>query len=75
MLHTFQFTAVDALGFSAFTSGILATDLQQSRCHLNSNMEFSWQSLIPFLPFILNHLRLPSRELNPILYRVLTEEA
>jgi hypothetical protein len=33
ILHTFQFTVTHALGFSVFTSRILATDLSQSRCN------------------------------------------
>jgi hypothetical protein len=51
ILHTFQFTVANALGFSVFTSRILATDLSQSHCIFNSHMTSSWYSLIPFLPF------------------------
>jgi hypothetical protein len=50
-LHTLQFTVAHALGFSAFTSRILATDLSQSHCHFNSHMTFSLYSLIRFLAF------------------------
>jgi hypothetical protein len=71
ILHTLQFTVTHALGFSFFTSRILATNLSQSRCHLNSHMKSSLQRLIPFLPFLLNHLRLPSPERDPILFRLL----
>jgi hypothetical protein len=67
-IHTFQFTVTQALGFSAFTSRILATDLSQSHCHFNPHMKSSWHSLIPFLTFLLSHLRLPSPELGPILF-------
>jgi hypothetical protein len=48
--HTLQFTVAHTLEFSVFTSHILATDLQQSHCHLKSQMESSFHSLIPFLP-------------------------
>jgi hypothetical protein len=53
-----------------FTSRILATDLSQPHCHFNSHMKFSWHSLVPFLPFISNHLRLPSPELNRIQFLI-----
>jgi hypothetical protein len=56
ILHTFQFTVTHALGFSIVTSRILATDLSQSHC-LRGTV---W----PFL----NQLRLPSPELDPILF-------
>jgi hypothetical protein len=62
----FQFTVTPILGFSVFTSRILATELQQFHCHFKSHMECSCHSLIPFLPFLLNHLRLPSSELDPV---------
>jgi hypothetical protein len=51
ILHILQFTVVQALGFSAFTSGISATDLLQSHCHFKSHMNSSSNSLIPFVPF------------------------
>jgi hypothetical protein len=35
-LHTLQFNVTHALGFSVFTSRILATDLSRSHCHFNS---------------------------------------
>jgi hypothetical protein len=51
-LHTFQFTSARTLGSSVFTSRILATYLQQSRCHFKSNMNSSFHSLIiPFCHF------------------------
>jgi hypothetical protein len=50
MLHTFQFTAPHALGFSALTSRILATNLSRSHCIFKSHMKSSFHSLIPFLP-------------------------
>jgi hypothetical protein len=37
-LHTLQFTVAHTLGFSVFTSRILATDLQQSHCHFKSHI-------------------------------------
>jgi hypothetical protein len=50
VLHTFQFTVAHALGFSVFTSRILAPDLSQSHCHFKSHVKSSLQSRIPFLP-------------------------
>jgi hypothetical protein len=46
ILHTFRFTVPHALGFSAFTSRILATDLSQSHCNFNTHMKSSFLSLI-----------------------------
>jgi hypothetical protein len=67
ILHTFQFTIAHALGFSVFSSHILATDLSQFYCNLKPHVKSSWHSLIPFLPFLLSHFCLPSPELDPIL--------
>jgi hypothetical protein len=61
-----QFTVTYALGFSVFTSRILATDLSQPHCNFKSHVKSSFHHLIPFLPFLLNHLRLPTPELDPI---------
>jgi hypothetical protein len=47
ILHTFSSPIAHALGFSAFTNRILATE---SHCNFNSHMKSSWHSLIPFLP-------------------------
>jgi hypothetical protein len=63
-LHTLQFTIIHTLGFSVFSSRILATDLYRSHCHFKSHMKFSLHSLIHFLSY---HLRLPSPEFHPIL--------
>jgi hypothetical protein len=63
----FQFTVAHALGLSVFSSCILATDLSQYHCNFKSHMKSSLHCLIPFLPFTLNHLGLPSAELDPIL--------
>jgi hypothetical protein len=41
ILHTFQFAVTHALGFSVFTSRILATDLSQSHCHFKSHKKSS----------------------------------
>jgi hypothetical protein len=71
MLHTFQFTVAQALGFSVLTSHILAMGLSQSHCHFKSHMKSSWHNLIPFLPFLLYHLLPPSPELDPVLFRLL----
>jgi hypothetical protein len=67
-LHTFQFTDAHVLGLSVFTSRILATGLSQSHCNLKSHAKSSSYSLIPFLPFLLSHLRLTSPELDLILF-------
>jgi hypothetical protein len=67
ILYSFQLTVAHALGFSVLTSRILATDLSQSHCNLKSHVKSSCHSLIPSLPFLLNQLRLPSPELDPIL--------
>jgi hypothetical protein len=67
ILHTLQFTIAHALGFSVFTSRILATDLLQSPCNFKSHMKSSCHNLITFLPFLLNHLELPFPEPDPIL--------
>jgi hypothetical protein len=50
ILHALQFTVAHALGFSVFTSRILATDLSQSHCHFISHMKSSCHSSIPSLP-------------------------
>jgi hypothetical protein len=68
ILHTFQFTVSHALGFSVFISRIPATDLSQSHCNFRSHVKSSCHSLIPFLPFRLNHLPLPSPERYLILF-------
>jgi hypothetical protein len=54
ILHTLQFTFTQALGFSAFTSRILATDFEESHCHFKSHMRSSFHSLIPFLSLFCN---------------------
>jgi hypothetical protein len=71
ILHNFQLTVAHALGFSVLTSRILKTDLSQSHCHFKSQVKSSYHSIIPFLPFLRNHLRLPSPELDPIPFRLL----
>jgi hypothetical protein len=67
-LHTLQFTVTYALGFSVFTSHILATHLSESHCNFKKHMKFSCQSLIPVSPSSLKHLRLPSPEIDPFLH-------
>jgi hypothetical protein len=39
ILHTLQFTVAHALGFSVFTSRILATDFSQTNCNFRSQMK------------------------------------
>jgi hypothetical protein len=41
ILHTLQFTVAHILGFSVFTSRILATDLSHSHCNFISHMKSS----------------------------------
>jgi hypothetical protein len=66
ILHALQFTVAHTLGFSVFTSSLLAMDLSQSHWHFKSHMKSTWHSLSPFLPFNLNHIRLSSPVLDPI---------
>jgi hypothetical protein len=53
-----------ALGFSVFTSRILATDLSLSHCHFRSHVKSSLHRRIPVLPFFLTHIGLPSPRLS-----------
>jgi hypothetical protein len=53
-LHAFQFNIANALGFSVFTSRILATDLKPSHWRFKSHMKSSLHRLIPFLPLFCN---------------------
>jgi hypothetical protein len=64
ILHTLQFTPAQALGFSVFTSRILATDYNSLGVNSNHTGKSSCDSLIPFLSFLLRHLRLSSPELT-----------
>jgi hypothetical protein len=52
-LYTLYFTVAHALGFSVFTSRIMAMDLSQSPCNFKSHMKASFHSLIPFLALFL----------------------
>jgi hypothetical protein len=67
ILHALQFTVAHALGFSVFTSRILATDLLQSSCHFKWHMKSSLHRLIPLFPFLLSNLQLVSPELDRVL--------
>jgi hypothetical protein len=62
-LQNLQFTVTQALGFSVFTSRILATDLK-SHCHFKSHMKYSFHSPIHSLPFL--QLSIPKTRLNSI---------
>jgi hypothetical protein len=62
ILQTSQLTVTHTLGFSVFSSRILATDLWKSHCNLKSHMKFSWHSLIPFLLFL--QLPIPKTRLD-----------
>jgi hypothetical protein len=62
--RTFQFTVAHALGFSIFTSRILATDLSQSHCHFKSHMESSFHSLIHFFPLFCRCWSLPAQSFS-----------
>jgi hypothetical protein len=44
----YDVSPLHTLGFSVFTSRILATDLQQSHCHFKSRMKSFLHLLIPF---------------------------
>jgi hypothetical protein len=56
--HTHTHKTHNTLGFSAFSSRILATDLSQSQCNFKSHMKSSFHSLSPFLSLFCNcHLR------------------
>jgi hypothetical protein len=66
ILHTSQFTAAHALGFSVFTSRILATDLSQSHCNFKSHVKSSRLRLIPFLRFL--QLQIPRLLSTTVLY-------
>jgi hypothetical protein len=59
ILHPFQFTVTHALGFSVFTSRILAVDISQSHCNFKSHVKSSFHSIILFLP-------IPKTRLNSI---------
>jgi hypothetical protein len=59
-----------ALGFSVFTCRFLATDFNTVIISITvtaAHMKSSLHSLIPFLPSLLNHLRMPSQETPSIL--------
>jgi hypothetical protein len=62
----FQLTVAHALGFSVFTSRILATDLSEFHCNFKPHVKFFWHRLIPFLTIILQLpvLRLDSTTLG-----------
>jgi hypothetical protein len=68
ILHTLQFTVTYALGFSVFTSRILATDLLQSHCNVKSYMKSSLHSLIHFLPLF-------STQFNPSAPKLISLQA
>jgi hypothetical protein len=65
ILHILQFTVPHALGFSIFTSHLLAMDLSQCHCNFKSHMKSSLHRLI-CLPFLLNHLGLPIPKTRPL---------
>jgi hypothetical protein len=68
--HTFRFNVTHALGFSVFTSRILATDISQSHCNFKSYVKSSCRRLISFLAIILQ-LPIPKTRLNSLLYSLL----
>jgi hypothetical protein len=71
ILHTFQFNVAHTLGFSVFTSRVLATGFSQSHCNFKSHMKSSLQSPIPFLSHLPSHLGLSSPELDPVSFPLL----
>jgi hypothetical protein len=66
-LHTLQFTITRTVRYSVFIT-VSWQRIQQSHCHFKLHMKSSLHRLIPFLPFLLNRLRLSSPELYQILY-------
>jgi hypothetical protein len=67
-LYSSQFTVTRTLVFSVFISRILATDFNTVFILIsNSTYKVFFHSLIPFLPFLINPLRLPSQEIPSIL--------
>jgi hypothetical protein len=52
--HTSQFTIKHALGFSVFTSRILATDFIRVSLSLQTTTKFSFHSLLPLLSLFCN---------------------
>jgi hypothetical protein len=71
ILHTFRFTVAHALGFSDFTSHILAADFHTHSMAFQITPEVFFAPPNSFLPFLINHLGLPSPELDPIFFRLL----
>jgi hypothetical protein len=69
----FQFTVAHALGFSVFTSRILATVLWQSHCNFISHVKSSSRSLIPFFSLFCSFQFKDSTQLlsNTVLYSLL----
>jgi hypothetical protein len=66
-LHTLHFTVTHPLCSPVFTSRIVVKYLEQSHCNFKSRMKSSCHSLVHFLPFLLNHLGLPSSGLDQVL--------
>jgi hypothetical protein len=79
-LYNSPFHTTHTLGFSVFTSRNLATcfntiiipvslnhTLQISLYYSTLKYEYFLRSLIPFMPFLLSHLRLPSQKTPPVL--------
>jgi hypothetical protein len=75
VLHTFQFTIAHALGFSALTSCILATDLSQSHCNFKSHVKSSYHSFLPYLQLPILKTRVDYSQLlfYTLLYSVYSE--
>jgi hypothetical protein len=69
-LHTFQFIAAHALGFSIFSSRILATELQQYHCHFTSHIKTSFHCLISFLQLFSTQFSFSASKLIPRQARV-----
>jgi hypothetical protein len=65
--HFLVRSCAHTLGFSVFSSHILATDLSQSHCHFKSHANSSLYRRINFLPFLLSHLwtAIPRTRPNP----------
>jgi hypothetical protein len=67
ILHTLQFIIAHALGFSVFSTRMLATDISQSQCNFKSHIKSSFHILIPFLSLFCSRQfpRLDSIQLRP----------
>jgi hypothetical protein len=69
--HTFSSSLFYVHYDSQFSLAVSWQRIFQSHWHFKSHVKSSCHSLIPFWPFLLNRLRLPFPELDPVLFRLL----